>query len=122
MSLTEYTPSYFQLAHEQDVTIARCTLRRLTEEENLEEVGHELFSLVDQYDRRKIVLDLETVEFLTSAALGKFITLHRKLHRHQGRLILCRLVPQVKEVMRLSRLIDYFTTAADVPAAMIELQ
>lgn len=122
MTLIEFYPIYFELSHEGESTVARFKYPRLTEDENLEQLGHELFSLVEQYDRRKVVLDLSSVELLTSSVLGKFITLHRKLHRQQGRLVLCSMTPQVREVMRMSRLIDYFRTTEDLPSALLALE
>jgi anti-sigma B factor antagonist len=122
VSLSEFAPTYLELAHDGDVTIARFTIPRLSEDENIERIGHELFLLVEQYDRRKVVLNLHEVEYLTSSALGKLITLHRKLHRQQGRLVICHMLPEVEEVMRSSRLIDYFNTAHDVAGAVAALQ
>jgi anti-sigma B factor antagonist len=122
VSLSDFAPTYFELAHDRDITIARFTIPRLTEDENIERIGHELFLLVEQYDRRKLVLNLSDVEYLTSSALGKMITLHRKLHRQQGRLVICHMLPEIQEVLRTSRLIDYFNTAHDVAAAVAVLQ
>ena len=122
MTKGEIFPTYLAVERDRDVTIARFTVPRLTEEENIEQLGHELALLTEKSDHRKVALDLSGVELLTSSALGKIITLHRKLHRSDGRLVLCNLSPQVREVMRVSRLIDYFKTAEDVPAAVAALQ
>ena len=56
----------------------------LTEDVNLEQFGHELFALVEQFGCRRVVVNLKEVRMVTSAGLGKMITLHRKMHRHQG--------------------------------------
>lgn len=122
MTLSEFDPTYFELDHRHDVTIARFTVPRLTDDENIEQLGHELFTLVDQFDRLKLILSLSEVQFLTSSVLGKMITLHRKLHRMNGKVILCEIMPEVRDVLRASRLIDYFHTADDVDAALVQLQ
>ena len=41
-------------------------------------IGEQLFSLVDELGRRKILLNFGNVEFLSSAALGKLITLNKQ--------------------------------------------
>ena len=118
MALAEFRPAYFELDHQDDISVAKFRIQQLTDESNIEQMGQELFALVEQYARRKVVVSLESVSYLTSAALGKLITLHRKLHRQQGRLILCHLAPGVLEVLRLSRLADYFNTTETVQQAV----
>ena len=44
-------------------------------------------------------------------------TLHRKLHRDGGLLVICNVGPEIGEVMRVSRLINYFNFVDDVEAA-----
>lgn len=122
MLLSEFKPAYFEISEVGDVVVGRFTVPRLTEDQNVEQLGQDLFALVEQFDRRKIVLSLKCVEYLTSSVLGKLITMHRKLHRKQGRLILCDLQPEVREVMRLSRLIDYFKTVESYEQALTDVQ
>ena len=122
MSLSEFHPVYLSLQVREDVAIARFTLAQLNDEENIEQVGHELFALVDQFGCRKIVMDLNGVEFVTSSVVGKMITLHRKLHRQQGMLVLCALGETVTRVLKTSRLLDYFRVADDVDAALAIVQ
>ena len=118
MLLSEFKPAYFELSEEGEVVIGRFHVPRLTEDQNVEQLGQDLFALVEQFDKRKVIISLRSVEYLTSSVLGKLITLHRK----QGRLILTDLQTEVKEVLRLSRLIDYFTTAETVANALHQLQ
>ncbi|MFN0054973.1 MAG: STAS domain-containing protein, partial [Planctomycetales bacterium] len=58
-----------------DVTIARFTDKKILDESNIQIIGNQLFSLVDEDHRKKIVLDFTNVEYLSSAALGKLITM-----------------------------------------------
>ena len=74
----------------------------------MEELGQSLFQLIDQYGYRQVALDLTQTSFVTSAVLGKLITLHRRLHRADGRLVLCGLQQPVETVMRRSNLLSYF--------------
>ena len=122
MLLSEFKPAYFEITEEGDVVIGRFHVQRLTEDQNVEQLGQDLFALVEQFDKLKIIISLQSVEYLTSSVLGKLITLHRKLHRKQGRLILTDLQSEVKEVMRLSRLIDYFSTAETVANGLQDLK
>ena len=47
----------------------------------LEEIGKELYRLVDEEDRRKLILDFEKVQYLSSQAIGIILTLNKKLAR-----------------------------------------
>lgn len=117
----DFEPFYFHLTEVDDVVVGRFQVPRLTEDQNIEQLGQDLFALVEQYEFRKIVLSLASVEYLTSSVLGKLITLHRKVHRAEGKLVLCELQHEVREVLRLSRLIDYFKTTETYEQAMIEV-
>jgi len=117
----DFEPFYFHLTEVDDVAVGRFQVPRLTEDQNIEQLGQDLFALVEQYEFRKIVLSLASVEYLTSSVLGKLITLHRKVHRAEGKLVLCELQHEVREVLRLSRLIDYFKTTETYEQAMIEV-
>jgi anti-sigma B factor antagonist len=109
--------SFFRIRHEQGITCLEMTRPRLTEEENLEQLDHDFNALADTYQVRQIVLDLGTVRYLTSAAIAKLISLHRRLVRNEGQLILCSLQPEVESILGTSHLLDYFTVAESPEAA-----
>ena len=102
MGLSEFKPRYFKLAEHDDVVVAKFGIAQINDEENIEELGHELFAVVDQYDFHKVVLDLSGVQYITSSVVGKMITLHRKLHRINGQLVLCNLTKGVEDVLSAS--------------------
>jgi len=118
MSLTDFQPNFFMFEAHDEVAVAIFQVDRLTDELNIEQLGAELFSLVDHYNFDKVVLNMRVVEFLNSSVLGKMMTMHRKLHRREGRLVICHLTPGVLEVMHTSRLIDYFHVVDDFDAAI----
>jgi anti-sigma B factor antagonist len=122
MSQPEFQASFFDLHPAGDVFVATISCKQLTEEENLEQMSQELLSLIDVFNCRKLVVSLERVTFVTSAALGRLITLHRRLHRKEGRMILAAANGGVADVLRLSRLQDYFSMAADVQSGVTQLQ
>lgn len=121
MPLSEFTPKYLHLKTADDIVIVGVAVDLLTEEANLEQFGHELFALVEQFGCRRLVVNLSEVRVVTSAGLGKMITLHRKMHRHQGTVLFCNLQPAVEEVLRTSRLITYLQVAQNVDAALAAL-
>ena len=62
-----------------DITVVNFVDKKILDEQNIQVIGEQLFSLVDELGRRKVLLNFDNVEFLSSAALGKLITLNRKL-------------------------------------------
>ena len=91
-----------------DVTVVRFHDRKILDEAGIQELGSELFSLVERDNRRSIVLNFTSVEFLSSAALGKLITLDRKVKAHQGRLKLSNIRPEILEVFQITKLNKVF--------------
>jgi anti-anti-sigma factor len=113
----EYQPHYINARIENDVTFVVFQLSEVTDDANIDVLGRELFSLVDQFECGKIVLDLAGVAYITSSVLGKIISLHRKQSRSGGRLVLCNIEPGLLETLQTSRLLSYFDTAASPEAA-----
>ena len=118
MSFEQFHSTFLTLETSGPTLVARITRPRLSEEDNLEEMGQDLQSLIDHHQCRQLVLNLETVQFITSAALGKLITLHRRIHRKAGRLILCHAQGSVADVLQTTQLINYFTVAPDAQQAL----
>lgn len=108
MGLSEFRPRYFDIDEHDDVVVATFGMSQINDETNIEELGHELFALVDQFDCRKVVLNMSGVDYITSSVVGKIITLHRKLHRLDGSLVVAELTHGVNDVLSASRLLTYF--------------
>jgi anti-anti-sigma factor len=118
MGLSDFKPRYLKLAEHDDVVVAMVGITQINDEENIEELGHELFAVVDQYGFRKVVLDLTGVQYITSSVVGKMITMHRKLHRINGQLVICNLTKGVEGVLSASRMLSYFAHAATTQEAI----
>jgi anti-anti-sigma factor len=106
-----FDSTFFEVRQEPEAAILTMTREQLTEDENLEQFDEDLISLVDTYQVRRIVIDLASVGYLTSSAIGKLIALHRRLARQNGRLVLCSLHPEVEHILKTSHLLDYFSIA-----------
>ena len=71
----------------------------------LEDIGSSLYKLVDEQDKRMIVLDFSAVEYLSSQAIGIILTLNKKLGtlKHTS-FVLCGVGPKLMELLRITRL------------------
>ena len=103
-----------------DVTVVRFRDRKIVEDINIQELGAEMFQLVETDKREKLLLNFSTVDFLSSAALGKLITLDKKVKTHGGVLKLSNIRPEIYEVFtitKLNRLFDIQDDEADALAS-----
>jgi anti-sigma B factor antagonist len=103
-----------------DVTVIRFRDHKIVEDINIQELAQEMFQLVEKDRREKILLNFTTVEFLSSAALGKLITMDKKVKAAGGTLKLSNIKPEIYEVFaitKLNRLFDIKEEEADALAA-----
>jgi anti-sigma B factor antagonist len=91
-----------------DVAVVRFVDRKILDEAAIGELGEELFALVEKEKRSAVLLNFIDVEFLSSAALGKLITLDKKVKAAGGKLKLCHIRPQIYEVFAITKLNKLF--------------
>lgn len=91
-----------------DVTVVRFVDRKILDVTNIHELGKELFALVEEQNKKKLLLNFTTVEFLSSETLGELIKLEKKVKQHTGRLLLSNIKPEIYEVFAITRLNKLF--------------
>lgn len=101
-----------------DVTVVRFVDRKILDEANIQGLGQELFQLVEEENRAKLLLNFTNVEFLSSAALGKLITLDKKVKAHGGKLKLSNIRPEIYEVFAITKLNKLFDIKEDESDAL----
>jgi len=101
-----------------DVTVVKFLDKKILDEANIQELGLELFSLIEHDNRKSILLNFTDVEFLSSAALGKLITLDRKVKASKGRLKMSNIRPEIFEVFQITKLNKVFDIRNDESEAV----
>ena len=91
-----------------DVTVVNFVDRKILDEQNIQVIGEQLFSLVDEDGMKKILLNFSNVEHLSEALLGKLISLNKKLHNVGGKLMLCNIAPDIYELFEITKLDKFF--------------
>lgn len=102
-----------------DVTIVHFVDRKILDEANIQELGQELFELVEQKNSRNLLLNFSVVEFLSSAALGKLITLDKRVKSHSGKLKFSNIRPEIYEVFKITKLNKLFDIHEDEADAIV---
>lgn len=93
-----------------EYTIVEFTTASLMDRIDLEQLGQDLYRLIDEEDRRKIVLDFERVQYLSSQAIGILLNMHKKLAAlKKSKLVLCGVGPRLMELLKITRLDLLFT-------------
>jgi anti-sigma B factor antagonist len=101
-----------------DVTVAKFIDKKILDEGNIQIIGNQLFALLEEDGRQKIVLDFSNVEYLSSAALGKLITMDKKVKAAKGKLRLCNIRPDIYEVFAITKLNKLFDMKDNLEAAL----
>lgn len=101
-----------------DITVVNFIDRKILDEQNIQKIGEDLFSLVDELGRKKILLNFSNVEYLSSAALGKFITLNKKVQSVAGKLVMCNINEDIFEVFEITKLNKLFNIQKDEQTAL----
>jgi anti-sigma B factor antagonist len=107
-----------QLSQVGEVTVVRFVDRKILDEANIQELGQELFQLCEQDEHKNLLLNFSSVEFLSSAALGKLITLDKKVKVHGGKLKLSNIRPEIYEVFAITKLNKLFDIKDDEADAL----
>jgi anti-sigma B factor antagonist len=69
-----------------------------------------------------VALDLTRVDFLSSSGVAILVGLKRRLEAKQGKLVLFGVQPVVQELLRITRLTQFFLFADDEDAALAVLR
>ena len=104
-----------------DVAVINFLDKKILDEPKIQQMGEELFNLVTQENRQKLLLNFENVEYISSVGMGKFITLNKMLQaraKSGGRLILCNIDPAIYEVFEITKLDKFFNIQKEEQAAL----
>lgn len=75
-----------------------------------------------QEGSKRLLLDMAKVEYVSSAGLRSLLVLAKAVKLSGGAMVLCGLVPAVRDVMTISGFDNILSLAADRPAALALLK
>jgi anti-sigma B factor antagonist len=101
-----------------DIAVVNFADKKILDSQNIQIIGDELNRLVDELGRRKVLLNFSNVEFMSSAMLGKLVTLNTKLQAVKGKLVLCKIAARIMEVFKMTKLDTKLTITADEQAGL----
>jgi anti-anti-sigma factor len=127
--MPELTFPHLHCHVEQGVLVAALTTPVVQDDDTAEALRRDLHAALDHAKSRHAVLDMGSVQYLGSSGFRPLLSIYRRLQAQGGRVVLCRLTPDVEEVFLVTRLIGTggsgtapFEKAPDVRAAVRSLK
>jgi anti-sigma B factor antagonist len=101
-----------------DVTVVCPRDRKILLEEQIQVIGEQLISLASESGRKQMLLNFSNVEYMSSAVLGMLVTLNKKIKAAGGKLVLCNIDPQIREVFEITKLDKLFVNRGEEQEAL----
>jgi anti-anti-sigma factor len=97
--------SLYTVQQVEKYTVVEFQTASLMNPTELERIATDLYRLVDEEDRRFLLLDFERVKYLSSQAIGIVLTLNKKLGQLKGSsFVLCGVGPSLMQLLKITRL------------------
>lgn len=116
--MTDSTRRLLRLEEVEGVLVVSFLESKIVTEENIQDMGDELYALVEKEGRTRLLLDFGNVQYLSSAALGRLINLKKKVAAASGQLRLFGVHPDLMEVFRITHLDTVFEIKPDRAKAL----
>ena len=120
--MPEKRPERIEVIEKDGTTVVLFRDSKILEDRAIHQMGAELLEVVQGKSGVRLVLDFTGVKYLSSAALGKLITVRRRVDQLGGRLKLCEIGPETLDVFKIAKLDDYFEICRDQRSALEEIK
>lgn len=107
-----------ELSELRGITVVDLLDRHLVEGSGIDDLAQELYQLIEVDGRRRVVVNFSSVEFISSAGLGKLVVLQKKVNAHGGTLRFCCIRPEVHGVFTVTKLDSLFDIRNDEADAL----
>jgi anti-sigma B factor antagonist len=101
--------TYIGLKDAGDVLVVNFNQSSILDQRVIDEIGRELEQAeLEASSNRKLLVDFRTVEYMSSAMLGKLVQLHKRCKADKIKLKLCSIANNPLDVFRITRLDKLF--------------
>ena len=110
-----------RIEESEGVTIVSFRDASVLDSVTTQRIGRALYEVVENADKRKVVLDFVSVRFLSSQTLGVLLTLRRKADKAGVNVVLASIRPElvrVFEITNLDKLFGFFDSTEDAIASL----
>lgn len=103
---------------EGGITVVTINDEKVLNEQRIRMLREQLFQLVRDLGKNKILLDFKKVVFFSSAGLQTLISLHREVERLGGKLVFCSICPHFYDLLKITKLHTVFDIQSDLPSGI----
>ena len=99
-----------------EVVVVRFGEHRILDERTVDIIGDELYAVAEQEDCRNLLLNFSSVDRLSTVMLGKLLMVNKKMEAKGGKLKLCSIGPEIRQVFdttKLDRILDVHGSEAE---------
>jgi anti-sigma B factor antagonist len=91
-----------------DVTIATFNEPTILNEQQIRDLEAELLTVIANNGEKRLILDFENVQFMSSAFLGLLVKVHKRVIEAGGTLQLYNLNPKIHKIFEITKLTRIF--------------
>ena len=93
--------------HRGETTVITFMNEKIIDQAYIQELQESIMVVIEQ-SREKLILDFCNVTFMSSAALGFLIKIHKRVCERHGKLELYHIDPKIYEVFKIMKLTKLF--------------
>jgi anti-anti-sigma factor len=97
---------HLDVAVESDVLILTITEKKVQGEQMAGELREEMLAALGQNPSRKVLVDFQQTEYISSVAFWPLLSVYRRLQEHGGKLMVCGLSKTVGDIFFTTRLVS----------------
>jgi len=115
--------SMLSVQKQNDVAVVSFATSRILDQSNVQQLGDEFDALVEKYKLTKIVVNFRGVTYMSSAVMGKLVSLLKKVKASGGRLKLCGIedsIYEIFQIMRFDKMFKIFKTEEEAVLDMTD--
>lgn len=90
-------------------TVVQVTTPSLMDQAEIKDIADTLHTILENRERRFLVIDFSTVQFISSQAIGALVSLHKKAVEVHGLLVLCGVNAKLAQLLKITRLDSLLT-------------
>jgi anti-sigma B factor antagonist len=100
------------------VLVVSFTDSKIVTEDQIQEVGDQLYALIEDGSKKKILLNFGNVQYCSSTVLGKLVGFKRRVDGAKGKLKFCCIHPDLMVPFKLTGLDKVFEIYTEEQAAL----
>jgi anti-sigma B factor antagonist len=115
---SETLMAYLMSQKNRGVLVVYINEPKLLDERIITSVGGELNAMMDRAENGMLLVNFQQVKFMSSAMLGRLVTLHKGCQKNKINLKLCNVRKDIREIFSVTRLDKLLKMYSDETDAM----